>query len=133
MVTKNYKNARLLEVENLINFTNNVYVNLIWKKLIKIILHFLLRSHTYLQSIETILKSIVWVDVKMLVAPWTTHSLVSGMAIGVHHDTKTDSFLEQSGRKPENFPSINTIYKLKSFIRTNFYFISRKLFLLFSH
>jgi len=44
----------------------------------------------------------------MFVAPWTTHSLVSGMAIGVHQDRKTGSLREQSGKTPEKRPSIKT-------------------------
>ena len=57
---------------------------------------------------DAILKSMVCVEVKMLVAPCTTDSRVSGMAMGVHHEMKTGSFREHSGRIPENRPSIRT-------------------------
>ena len=62
----------------------------------------------HFSSMEAILKSMVWVEVKMLVAPCTTDSRVSGMAIGVHHEMKTGSFREHSGRIPEKRPSIST-------------------------
>lgn len=42
--------------------------------------------------------SIEWMDVKTLVAPWTTHSLVSGIATGVQVAKNTGSFLLQSGK-----------------------------------
>ena len=57
-----------------------------------------------------ILKSIEWMEVKILVAPCTTHSRVSGIAMGVHHDRKTGSFREQRGRTPEKRPSIRTTW-----------------------
>lgn len=57
---------------------------------------------------EVILKSMLWMDVKIFVAPCTTHSRVSGMAMGVHHDKKTGSLREQRGNTPENRPSIKT-------------------------
>ena len=60
---------------------------------------------------EVILKSMLWIEVKMLVAPWTTHSRVSGIAMGVHQDTKTGSFREQRGNTPENLPSIKITCK----------------------
>jgi hypothetical protein len=43
--------------------------------------------------------SIECMEVNTLVAPWTTHSLVSGMATGVHVARNTGSFRLQSGRK----------------------------------
>ncbi|CAG9816766.1 unnamed protein product [Phaedon cochleariae] len=42
--------------------------------------------------------SIEWMDVNTLVAPCTTHSLVSGMATGVHVARKTGSLRLHSGR-----------------------------------
>ena len=42
--------------------------------------------------------SIECTDVKMLVAPWATHSRVSGMAMGVHVATNTGSFRLHRGR-----------------------------------
>ena len=68
-------------------------------------------NEAYLVSMEVILKSMLWMEVKMFVAPCTTHSLVSGMATGVHHDKKTGSLREQSGNTPENLPSIKTTCK----------------------
>ena len=72
--------------------------------------------HTYFESMLVILKSMLWIEVKMFVAPWTTHSLVSGIAIGVHHDKNTGSFREQRGNTPENLPSIKTTCKKRTLI-----------------
>ena len=66
---------------------------------------------TYFASIDVILKSMLWIEVKIFVAPWTTHSRVSGIAIGVHHDRKTGSLREHKGNTPENRPSIKTTCK----------------------
>lgn len=41
--------------------------------------------------------SIEWIDVNMLVVPWTTHSRVSGMATGVQVATNTGSWRDESG------------------------------------
>jgi hypothetical protein len=46
----------------------------------------------------TIFMSIEWMVVKTFVAPWATHSLVSGMAIGVHVAKNTGSFRLHNGR-----------------------------------
>lgn len=46
----------------------------------------------------------------MLVAPWTTDSRVSGIATGVHQDTKTGSAREHNGKTPEKRPSISTTF-----------------------
>ena len=43
--------------------------------------------------------SMAWMEVKTLVAPCTTHSLVSGMATGVQVARNTGSFREHSGTK----------------------------------
>ena len=51
-------------------------------------------------------------EVKIFVAPCTTHSLVSGIAMGVHQDRNTGSFREHSGKTPEKWPSTNTTYKI---------------------
>ena len=65
----------------------------------------------YLESMEVILKSMLWMEVKMFVAPCTTHSWVSGIATGLHYDKKMSSFREQSGNTQENIPSIKTTRK----------------------
>ena len=67
-------------------------------------------SMTYFGSMEVNLKSMLWMDVKMFVAPCTTHSRVSGIAIGVHQERKTGSFREHNGKTPEKWPSTRTTY-----------------------
>lgn len=55
-------------------------------------------SSTYFLSICAIFISIECIVVKTFVAPCTTHSRVSGMAIGVHVAKNTGSLRLQSGR-----------------------------------
>ena len=69
-----------------------------------------LNSISYFGSMAVILKSMLWMDVKMFVAPCTTHSRVSGIAIGVHQERNTGSFLEHKGRTPEKWPSTKTTW-----------------------
>ena len=67
-------------------------------------------SSSYFGSMAVILKSMLWMDVKMFVAPCTTHSRVSGIAMGVHQERKTGSFLEHKGKTPEKWPSTKTTW-----------------------
>lgn len=60
---------------------------------------------SYFASIWVILRSIEWMDVNILVAPWTTHSLVSSIATGVHQAMNTGSFRLTFGRIPKKCPS----------------------------
>ena len=69
-----------------------------------------LNSISYFGSMAVILKSMLWMDVKMFVAPCTTHSRVSGIAIGVHQERNTGSFLEHKGKTPEKWPSTKTTW-----------------------
>ena len=71
-------------------------------------------SSSYFGSMAVILKSMLWMDVKMFVAPCTTHSRVSGIAIGVHQERNTGSFLEHKGNTPEKWPSTKTTWQKKS-------------------
>lgn len=52
--------------------------------------------------------SIECIDVNTLVAPCTTHSLVSGIATGVQVARKTGSFLLHSGRNDKYRPCTST-------------------------
>ena len=47
----------------------------------------------------------LWTVVKILVAPWTTHSRVSGMATGVHRAISTGSLRLHSGKYETKCPS----------------------------
>ena len=76
-------------------------------------------SMTYFGSMEVNLKSMLWMDVKMFVAPCTTHSRVSGIAIGVHQERKTGSFREHNGKTPEKWPSTRTTYVKYWFLLEN--------------
>lgn len=59
----------------------------------------IMRVGTHFLSTCRNVMSMAWIEVKTLVAPWTTHSRVSGMATGVQVARNTGSFREQSGTK----------------------------------
>lgn len=65
---------------------------------------------TYTLSICVNFMSIEWIVVKTDVFPWTTHSRVSGMAIGVQVARKTGSFRLQSGRQLTKWPCTSTTF-----------------------
>lgn len=57
-----------------------------------------MHCYTHFLSMWTNFMSMAWMEVKTLVAPWTTHSLVSGMATGVQEARNTGSLRLHSGR-----------------------------------
>lgn len=56
---------------------------------------------TYIASRYRNFMSMEWMDVKTLVLPWTTHSRVSGIAMGVQVARKTGSSRDDKGRTPK--------------------------------
>lgn len=75
------------------------------------------REHSFIQENTTYFKSkcinrmsIEWIEVKTLVAPWTTHSLVSGIATGVQVAKKTGSFRLHRGKNDIYRPWTNTTW-----------------------
>ena len=76
----------------------------------------------YLRSMCINFMSMAWMEVKTLVAPWTTHSRVSGIATGVHMATNTGSFREHRGSwNGKKWPSTNTTWN--QIQRTNYIII----------
>lgn len=65
---------------------------------------------TYFLSKWTNFMSMEWMEVKIAVLPWTTHSRVSGIATGVQVAKKTGSFRLHKGRKLKKCPWINTTW-----------------------